>query len=83
MSRAKAITPEARRKLLGAKIRRIRREKGYESIESFAHALGMSWITVSRYERGVSEITVQRLHRVADVLGVDITEFVDGVEEPA
>lgn len=81
MSRAaqrKRTASESRRKMLGARIRRARKEAGFDSIEAFAHALGYSWITVSRYERGVSEITVARLHHIADVLDVPISALVDG-----
>jgi transcriptional regulator with XRE-family HTH domain len=54
---------------LGAKIRRLRRAKGYESMEAFAHDLGLSWPTVSRYERGLTTPPPAKLHRIADVLG--------------
>jgi transcriptional regulator with XRE-family HTH domain len=80
-ARKRRTTAESRRKQLGARIRRARRDAGFDSIESFAHALGYSWITVSRYERGVSEITVERLHHVADTLGIPISELVDGEKE--
>jgi len=77
---AKRTKADSRRKKLGARIRRLRREAGFDSIESFAHALGMSWITVSRYERGISEISVERLHRIADVLKLPIGRLLDDEE---
>jgi transcriptional regulator with XRE-family HTH domain len=61
---------------LGVRIRRLRKAKGYESIEAFARDLGYSWITVSRYERGKSTPDLTRLHHIADVLGVSIAELV-------
>lgn len=58
--------------VLGQRIRQVRKDKGYDSIESFARALGYSWITVSRYERGKSAVSVERLHHIADVLDVPV-----------
>lgn len=61
---------------LGRKIRLLRREKGFDSMESFAQALGYSWITVSRYERGKTTPDLVRLHHIADVLGVSAEDLV-------
>lgn len=63
---------------LGARIRQLRTAAGYESIEAFAHALGYSWPTVSRYERGVTTPSLDRLHRIADVLDVTLDELLNG-----
>lgn len=64
---------------LGERIRELRREAGYDSIEAFARALGYSWPTVSRYERGVTTPDLVRLHHIAAVLKVDVTDLIDGV----
>lgn len=61
---------------LGKRIRRLRKAKGYGSIEAFARDLGFSWITVSRYERGKSTPDLDRLHQIADLLGVSVSELV-------
>lgn len=63
---------------LGEKIRLLRRQKGYKSIEAFAQALGYSWPTVSRYERGVTTPSLDRLHEIADLLEVPLEELLDG-----
>lgn len=60
---------------LGVRIRELRREAGYDSIEAFARALGFSWPTVSRYERGVTTPDLVRLHHIADVLGVSVEDL--------
>lgn len=62
-------------KALGRRIRRIRLEKGFDSIEAFGIALGYSWITVSRYERGVTTPTLARLQHIANVLDVPLAEL--------
>lgn len=63
--------------VIGDNIRRIRKDRGYDSIEAFARALEWPWITVSRYERGKSTPSVERLYEIADVLKVDITELLE------
>lgn len=68
---------------LGKRIRTLRKAKGFDSIEAFAHALGFSWITVSRYERGKSTPDLDRLHQIADLLGVSISELVTEEEAVA
>lgn len=65
---------------LGARIRELRKEAGYDSIEAFAHALGFSWPTVSRYERGVTTPDLVRLHHIADVLGVPVEDLLSDRE---
>lgn len=62
---------------LGRRIRKLRRAKGYESMEAFAYALGVSWPTVSRYERGIAAPSMERLHQIADVLGVPIDDLLN------
>lgn len=68
---------ENKRKALGAQIRQARKDAGHVSMESFAREIGVSWITVSRWERGVSEISVDRLGQIADALGVSIERLLE------
>lgn len=58
----------------GRNLRKIRDERGLTQ-ESLARELGVSWITVSRYERGKSRPTVNRLHLIADVLDTTTAEL--------
>lgn len=68
---------------LGARIRELRKKKGFDSIEAFAHALGYSWITVSRYERGKSTPDLARLHHIADTLKVPVGELLKVAKKAA
>jgi transcriptional regulator with XRE-family HTH domain len=68
---------------LGARIRELRREAGYDSIEAFARALNYSWPTVSRYERGVSTPSLARLREIAALLDVSLEELLNGREDEA
>lgn len=67
---------------LGKRIRQAREQKGY-TIESFAHALGVSWITVSRYERGKGGIPLDRLDEIAALLDTKASDLLDGIEVAA
>lgn len=62
---------------LGVRIRELRKAAGYESIEAFAHALGYSWPTVSRYERGVTTPSLDRLRTIAETLGITLEDLLD------
>lgn len=62
---------------LGERIRELRKRANYDSIEAFAHALGYSWPTVSRYERGVTTPSLERLRHIADTLGVSLEELLE------
>jgi len=64
---------------LGARLRVLRREAGFDSIEAFAHALGYSWPTVSRYERGVTTPSLARLRHIADTINVSLEQLLEDV----
>lgn len=58
----------------GRNLRKLRDERGLTQ-ESLARELGVSWITVSRYERGKSQPTANRLHLIAEVLDTTAAEL--------
>jgi transcriptional regulator with XRE-family HTH domain len=58
----------------GGNLRKIRGERNLTQ-EALARELGVSWITVSRYERGKSQPTTNRLHLIADVLETTAAEL--------
>ncbi len=66
--------------ILGKKIRELRTAKGV-SQEELGKALGRSHAAVSDMERGVTEITVKDLYRIAEILSVPITEFIKEQEQ--
>jgi transcriptional regulator with XRE-family HTH domain len=59
----------------GQRLRELRKAKGYESQELLARALGVSWSTVNRYERGDGKPSMNRVWQIADLLGVDPAEL--------
>lgn len=62
---------------IGANIRKQRADQGY-TIESFAQAVGVSWVTVSRWERGVTIPRDPHLLVIAQTLGVPLTDLITG-----
>jgi transcriptional regulator with XRE-family HTH domain len=66
---------------VGARIRELRAKKGL-SQKDLARELGVSHVTVGRWEHGTREISLTMLARVADVLGVELSEFFPKVQAP-
>jgi transcriptional regulator with XRE-family HTH domain len=48
-----------------------------------AARLGLTYQQVHKYEAGMNRITVGRLHAVAEVLGVEVGHFYEGLRTPA
>ena len=59
---------------LGARIRHLRTER-HLSQEALAASAGINRVTLSKIERGVEDVGVVRLHRLATVLGVGIGDL--------
>lgn len=45
--------------------------------ESLARELDVSWLTVSRWERGQNEPPLQQLRKIAETLGVQPSELLE------
>jgi len=61
---------------IGVNIRKVREKKGF-SQEYVAEKLGINQSTYGKLERDVSNITLDRLYKIADVLDEDITTLLD------
>jgi len=64
------------RKLLGERIRELRKAKGYTQ-EQLAELVGVEPRHISRVEGGYSSPSIDRLARVSEVLGVPIKDLFD------
>lgn len=60
---------------VGANIKRLRREQGI-SQEELADRAGMHRTFISQIERAVKNPTIQTLDKIAQALGVPLTEIV-------
>lgn len=59
---------------LGARIRELRKEKGYNNFEHFAYEHGFSRAQFARYEKG-EDLRYSSLLRVVKALGMTMEEF--------
>lgn len=58
----------------GRWLRDQRESHGYATAVDFARALGVDQSLVSRYERGISEVSDERAAKIAELFGMDLVE---------
>jgi transcriptional regulator with XRE-family HTH domain len=63
-------------KKIGQKIKQIRKIWGLSQIE-LAEKVGISFQQIQKYEKGSTRISVVRLQQIAEVLGVDVSDFLE------
>lgn len=62
------------KKIVGEIIRKIRKEKGLSQMQ-LAEKLDLSYQQIQKYEKGISNLSVERLKQIAKVLKVSINTF--------
>lgn len=72
--RKKTIEPEEFYKRLGARIKQLRKEKGYRSYEDLALEAGIPRTQYGRYERGIN-MKMKNLVQIMNTLGMTANEF--------
>lgn len=60
------------REAAGQWLREQRKRHGFDTVGSFARAIGVDTSRVSNYENGRNEVPEDRAERIAEVLGLDI-----------
>ncbi|MEX6118878.1 helix-turn-helix domain-containing protein [Providencia hangzhouensis] len=66
--------------LIGKRIYCIRKEKGVTG-DKLAEMLNISQQQVSRYERGINQITVDCLFKISEILDVELLELLSIEQE--
>ena len=66
---------------VGARIRERRIMLGL-SQQQLAQMIGVTYQQAHKYERGLNRISAGRLYEIAQVLGVPVSWFFDGISEP-
>lgn len=66
-------------KALGARIRELRRKKGF-SQESFADHCGLHRTYMGSIERGEHNLTIQTVLTIARGLGMTVSKLLSGIE---
>jgi XRE family aerobic/anaerobic benzoate catabolism transcriptional regulator len=64
--------------VLGERIRAMRKAKGWRQIDLAAHS-GVHEVHLSDLERGTREAGVRTLQKIADALGLTISELTQGL----
>ena len=66
---------------VGSRIR-VRRKVAGLTQEDLAHALGLTFQQVQKYERGANRVSASKLFGIAGVLQVPVSYFFDGLPQP-
>lgn len=73
-------TPSGIDRIVGQRLR-WRRRKLKLTQEQLGEKLGLTFQQVQKYEKGVNRISAGRLFEIAQVLGISISYFYEGVDE--
>jgi len=73
--------PDAVDKLVGRNIRVLRLAKELSQTE-LADGLGITFQQVQKYEKGTNRVGSGRLLKISAILGVKITDFFEGTDQP-
>lgn len=65
---------------MGAKIRKIRNEKGL-SIQNLAYEIGIEYTQLSRIERGKINTSIFQLFVISRALQVNFSEIIEGLDK--
>jgi transcriptional regulator with XRE-family HTH domain len=71
-------TPDEVDAHIGARLRERRQSSGI-SQEQLGVALGLTFQQVQKYEKGLNRIGAGRLYRIAEILGVEVGYFYEGL----
>jgi transcriptional regulator with XRE-family HTH domain len=66
-------------KKIGARLREVRRAKGYSNYEYFAYEFEMNKITIKNMEQG-KNFEIATLLKMLEILGVSPEEFFKGIK---
>ncbi len=69
-------------KHVGSRIRERRTMLGLTQ-QQLADLIGVTYQQAHKYERGINRVSAGRLYEIAQVLGVVVTFFYDGIDSPA
>jgi transcriptional regulator with XRE-family HTH domain len=69
-------------RFVGAKVRERRTMLGLTQ-QQLADLIGVTYQQAHKYERGINRISAGRLYDIAQVLGVPVAYFYDGIDNPS
>lgn len=62
----------------GKRVRALRLDQGWTQ-EEFAHRTGLNRSYMSEVERGISDVSLSTLQKIAKTLGISLAELLDGI----
>jgi transcriptional regulator with XRE-family HTH domain len=63
-------------KKIGARVKKLRIAKGYSIDRIYLEGEGLNRSSISRIERGLTDPQVSTLKRIADTIGVELTDLI-------
>lgn len=81
IKRVTAITPPAFKKRVGRNLKKIRKTAGLTQTE-FGERIGIAFYQVSRYERGLDEISLFLAVRVCEEFDVELRDLIKRNPQP-
>lgn len=66
---------------VGGRVRMRRKLLGV-SQDQLADSLGLTFQQVQKYERGANRVSASKLFQIAEILGVNVSYFFDGLPDP-
>ena len=64
------------RKIIGRNIHELRMERGF-TLKKLSRHTNINPLKIDQYEMGKNEITLDKLFKIADALGVDIIDLLE------
>ena len=65
----------------GAQVKRLRKAKSELSQESFANSINMDRTYYCSIENGVRNVSLENIKKIADGLGLTLSELFEGIEK--
>ena len=62
------------REEIGKNIKKARQSKGF-TMQSLADKIGISRVSITRFESGKENLTIDTIQKLADAIGVHITDI--------
>ena len=76
--KSESITPQRFKDEIGANLRSVRKATGLNQTE-FGERIGVAYYQISRYERGIDDISLYMVYRICQEFDVTIDEITQGI----
>lgn len=77
MTKSNLLTSEKELKKIGARLKSLRKSKGFSSPDKFSYENNLNRSQYGKYEAGNANITIATLINILNCFGVSLSEFFD------